>query len=109
MTETRARCIYNAILVKGNLTYDQMIIVRKGFSYAWELIGGTPGGNFPSVMAIWKMVKKANCADKVRSVLPERIPTVKQLKAAFTREWDPSGPTTFVEHMQRTIFGHEMY
>jgi hypothetical protein len=107
MTNARARSLYHAIYKAKQLTYHQMIVVRKAFAYAFELSGGTPGGNFPGVKEVWKLVAEGECAPKKNKVLPERIPTMSQLKVAFTREWVPEGSTTLVDHMTGNIAAHD--
>ena len=107
LTNTRARTLYNAIYKKRRLTVHQMIVVRKAFAYAFELSGGTPGGNFPAVKEIWKLVQSSQCADRKHKVLPDRIPTMTQLKKAFTTEWKPKGKTTLVAHMLGCVAAYD--
>ena len=87
LTNVQARSIFYACYKRRQLTIHQLIVVRKGMAYAWELTGGLPGGNFPGVKEVWKIVRESNLAEQLHSVKPVRIPTPEELKVAFTREW----------------------
>jgi hypothetical protein len=107
MTNTRARTLFNTIYRKGQLTYHQMIVVRKGLAYAWEICGNEPGGNYPGVKEVWSLVSKLQCADQKVHVLPTRIPKMVHLKAAFTKEWDPEDGKSLIDHMTGCVAGHD--
>ena len=87
LTNVQARSIFYACYKRRQLTIHQLIVVRKGMAYAWELAGGLPGGNYPGVKEVWKIVRESNLADGLNSVKPVRVPTPEELKTAFTKEW----------------------
>ena len=109
LTNTQARAIYQDLYKKRTLTLHQMIVVRKALSFAFELTGGVPGGNFVGVKEVWGIIKKSTLADQMNHVkpLPHRIPTPKHLKRAFTSEWTPQSPMSLVEHSQGLVAGHD--
>ena len=90
LTNIQARAVFYECYKKRRLTIHQIIVVRKAMAYAFELTGGTPGGNFPSVKEVWKIVRESELAPKIHTVKPTRIPTPEELRKAFTKEWDAS-------------------
>ena len=87
LTNVQARSIFYECYKRRQLTIHQLIVVRKGMAYAWELTGGLPGGNYPGVKEVSKIVRESNLAEKINVVKPVRIPTPDELKLAFTKEW----------------------
>ena len=70
LTNVQARSIFYETYKRRRLTIHQLIVVRKALAYAWELSGGLPGGNYPAVKEVWKIVKADKTADQIHRVLP---------------------------------------
>ena len=71
------------------LTYDQMKVVRKMLSYAYQLKGGPPGENWSSLANVWAAVDPRQCAPQKKFILPTRIPRPRQLRSLLTTPWQP--------------------
>ena len=108
LTDSQAEGIYLAMWKKRSLTLDQMVVVRKAFAYAFELAGGTPGGNYPSVKAIWKLVRSKELAAAKGRVIPQRIPTVKNLRA-FGKPWSTASPLSLIKFCSGEICAHDSF
>ena len=109
LTNLQARTIFFDIYKRKQLTIHQLIVVRKSMSYAWELSGHVPGGNYPGVKEVWKIVKENLMAQQQHHVIPERIPEVHQLRVAFLKEWTPASPMTLVEYCGRLIAAYDLF
>ena len=107
LTETQARNIYLKIWQKKTLTYFQMVVVRKAFAYAYELRGGEPKGNFKGVKKVWSVVRKELLAAAQGRVLPERIPSVEDLRIAFTKEWTPAHSMNLVKFSSAVVSAYD--
>ena len=103
LTNLQARTIFFTIYQKKVLTLHQLIVVRKSLSYSWELTGHLPGGNYPGVKEVWKIVMPEKTAEQLHHVLPQRIPTVRELVRAFTKGWTPASPMSLVVFCQGLI------
>ena len=103
LTNLQARTIFFNLYRKEVLTLHQLIVVRKALAYAWELSGGLPGGNYPAVKEVWRIVKADKTADQIHRVLPSRIPTVRELVKAFTTGWTPESPFSLVSFCQGLV------
>ena len=103
LTNIQARTIFFNLYKKRSLTLHQLIVVRKALSFAFELAGGMPGGNFPGVKEVWKIVKDSNTATQIHHVMPARIPTVRELVRAFKKEWSPVSPMSLVKFCQGLV------
>ena len=107
LTNIQARAIFYECYKKRRLTIHQLIVVRKGMAYAWELVGGAQAGNFPGVKEVWKIVRESELAEKLNHVKPTRIPTPPELKEAFNKEWSPDSPMSLVEHCTGLIKAYD--
>ena len=96
MTDNKAKRIFYACYKSGNMTEPMLRAVRKSLAYAFELKGGQPLQNWPSVKGVWQTFKLCDLPKSEISQKPERVPTPQQLKRAFTTEWDPDCPMVFV-------------
>ena len=105
----QAKTIYYNAYKTQKLTMDQLIVVRKAMSHAWELAGGLPGGNFPGVKEVWRIVRSGKTASQIHKVLPERIPTVEELRHAFNQEWTPSSPMSLVTFSQGLLAAYDLF
>ena len=95
MTDNKAKRIFYACYKTGNMTEPMLRAVRKTLAYAYELKGGEPLQNWPSIKGVWQTFKLCNLPKSEMSQKPELIPTPQQLKRAFTTEWNPDCPMVF--------------
>ena len=109
LTNSQAKSIYYTMYKTEELTIDQLIVVRKSFAYAWELRGGTPGGNFLGVKDVWSVVRESKTATKKHHVIPERIPTPAELKVPFNTEWSPDSPLSLVHFCQGQLAANDLF
>ena len=103
LTDTQARGVYNACYNSGKLTMPMMIVVRKAMSYAWELSGHLPGGNYPGVKEVWGIVRQSELPGNTMTTIPDRVPQPDELKLAFTKSWVPDGPWSLIEYCQGLV------
>ena len=68
LTNLQARTIFFNIYKRKVLTIHQLIVVRKSLSFAWELTGGVPGGNYPGVKQVWKIVDERAMGKQINFV-----------------------------------------
>ena len=109
LTNLQAKTLFLNIYKNGTLTIHQLIVVRKHLSYAWELTGGVPGGNYPGVKEVWQLVRADQMQPQIHHVLPTRIPTVQELKRAFLKKWTPQSPMTFIEYCLGLVAGFDCF
>ena len=109
LTNLQARTIFFNIYKRARLTIHQLIVVRKGLAYAYELTGGTPGKNFPGVKEVWSVVREQTMAQQKHHVLPCRIPTPQELRIAFNKEWTPASPISLVGHCQSLVYVNDLF
>ena len=80
------KCIQSKVL-----TFDQLRAVRKSLAYTKELTGGKAGDNWPGVAVAWDTMNREELPSKLRTLLPQKIPTPDALKKAwttdYTRQW----------------------
>ena len=114
VTNQQAHTLYFNAYKSGKLTMDQLIVVKKFFSFCWELTGSrgephVPGGNYPSVKSISKIIDPKKTASQINFVLPKRIPTVAELKRALTLEWSPELGISFMDHCLGLIAACDLF
>ena len=107
LTDSQARTIYYAIWKTRALTIDQMIVVRKSFSYAYELKNNLTG-NYPGVKEVWKFVREAQLAPALRRVIPNKIPTVEELKV-FAKPWTIDCGMSLIQYCSGLICAHDAF
>ena len=107
LTNIQARSIFYHCYKQRRLTIHQLIVVRKGMAYAWELTGHPPGGNYPGVKEVWGIVRESNLAAQIKTVKPVRIPTPEELKVAFNKEWTRESPMSLVAHCSGLVQGYD--
>ena len=109
LTNVQARTLLFNAYKQKSLTMSQLVVVRKSLSYAWELTGGLPGGNYPGVKEVWKIVSPQQTRTQIHHVLPERIPTVAELIKAFTKDWTPASAMCFMRHCIGFLTSHDLF
>ena len=82
---------------ENGATKDQLRTVRKSLSYAFLLRTGTDGDNFEEVKQMWNSFDLTKMAEPQKSLLPERVPTPKELRVAFTTPWTTQSGMSFIE------------
>ena len=100
MTDNKAKRIIYECYTSGKLTWNQLKNIRKTLSYACELCGGNAKKNWPSLKGLFKDTfdPKTLLPGKVtNSTKPKKIPTAKQLKRAFTKQWSPRTKMPFMK------------
>ena len=73
----------------------QLQQVKKNWSYAYFLKTGNKGENFKEVTKMWKSMTKFPKAK--RPLLPDRVPTPKQLKTCLTTPWNDTNGMPLVD------------
>ena len=114
LTNSQAKTIMWEIWKKRSLTFPQMKAVRKSFAYAYELVGGPVHSNktkpnFPGVNAVWKNVKEDELPESTTTTIPQSIPTPKELKVAFTKEWTPQHSWCLMRYLQGLIQAYDLF
>ena len=107
LTNQQAKTIYFAVWKTRALTIDQMIVVRKSFSYAYELKHDATG-NYKGVKDVWKFVRESELAPALGRVIPQRIPTVKELKV-FGKDWTTDCGLSLIEYSSGLICAHDTF
>ena len=107
LTDSQARTIYFAIWKTKALTIDQMIVIRKSFAYAFELKNNLTG-NYPGVKEVWKFVRESQLAPALRRVIPQKIPTVEELKV-FRKDWTSDCGMSLLEYCCGLICAHDAF
>ena len=100
LTNAKVKNIMYRCISCGKLTIDQLKTVRKTFAYAWQLFrfkteDQQEDENWPCMKKMFKMVDLKKLPGKIRTTLPERIPTVNELKTAFMKPWTPGHSFSF--------------
>ena len=108
LTNRQAKTLYLACYRTRSLTIHQMIVVRKALAYAYELTGGEPKGNYRGVKQVWKLVDPLQLAAAKGRVIPQRIPTVKQLKV-FGKDWTTDFDGSLIEYSSGLICAHDAF
>ena len=109
LTNNQAKAILLAIWKKKTLTYSMMKGVRKSLAYAFELTGGAPGKNYPGVAEVWAVVREDKLPESTTTTLPERVPSPRDLKKAFTTPWTPECSMSFMEHSTGLVAGYDCF
>ena len=106
LTDFQAHALLFDVYKRRNLTMPQMTVVRKSLAYAYELTGGTPGGNFRGVKKVWEIVRPTALPKSTTTTLPEYVPTPEELKTAFTQKWTPESGMPYVKHCSGLVAGY---
>ena len=109
LTNKQAKTLFLAVYQTRSLTIHQMIVVRKSLAYAYELRGGEPKGNYKGVKQIWKLVDPKQLAPAKGRVIPQRIPTVKQLKVAFEKDWTTDFDGSLIDYSSGLVCAHDSF
>ena len=97
MTNLIAGNIIERLYESGKVGLDQLKQVRHSMSYAYYLVEGVQGENFPEVYAQWKTFDLTKLPAVRKPVKPTRIPTPQNLKVAFTTPWTPEHPLSLAQ------------
>ena len=110
LTNSQAQTLMWKIWMKRGLTFPQMLTVRKSLAYAYELTGGPiPKGNFPGVNRAWEHVREEKCVESSTTTLPQRIPTLNELKRAFTKKWSPQHQWCLMRYLQGLVQAGDLF
>jgi len=101
MTNNRAETIIWKLHQTGKMTKPMIESVSKMLAYTFEILGGRPQENFPSVRGAIKAMEWDQGDREVKSTLPERVPTPEQVKQAFTTPWN--GKWSLVKHCTAVV------
>ena len=107
LTNDQAKTIYFALWKSRALTIDQMIVVKKSFSFAFELANNKTG-NFPGVLGVHKFIRESELAPAYFTVKPKNIPTVEEL-TVFGQNWSPECGISLVEYSSGLICAHDAF
>ena len=92
-----ARVLYECLKSK-KFTFSQMRSVKKTLSYAYQLQGGEPGKNFTTIPGVWILVEsQKDLQPQHHFCIPTKIPLPKELKSAFSKEYDASCGWSFAD------------
>ena len=92
------------------MTWPQLKAIRKSLAYAYELTGGeTHNGNYKRVGMIWPVMRETECVPVTTSQKPKLIPTVEELKEAFTSPWDPEHPWSLMEFLGGLVCAYDTF
>ena len=105
LSNHQAQTIFWRIFQKKTMTMTQMNVLSKALSFAFELRGGAPGGNWPGVDEVREIVKVQHqlLAAPKGSVIPNLIPTPPEIKIAFTSEWTPENAMSLLPWSQGLV------
>ena len=112
LKNSQAKTILWDIWKKRSLTFPQMKKVRQSLAYAYELSGGPrvkPRGNYPGVNSAWDNVKEELCVESSTTTLPQSIPSMSELKKAFTKEWTPQHSMCLMEYLQGLVQAYDLF
>ena len=96
MTSYKAEQIMFELWMKKSLTPTQMCCVSKALCFSHELRGFPKKVNWPSVRKIQALIIESELAPKKFSVVPTKVPSVAQLKAAFDTEYSEECTWTLI-------------
>ena len=103
MTDTKAKSILLKCIQSGKLTMNELKCVRKSLSYAYELVHKESGLNWPCIPRVWKSIDMDLLHEPKKPLMPQVIPTPKQLKRAFTKQWTPDHSMSLVKNSCGTV------
>lgn len=110
LKSSQAKTIIWKIWGKRSMTYPQMKKIRQSLAYAYELSGGSkPKGNYAGVNNAWDNVVPEQCVESSTTTIPQSIPTMDELKKAFTREWTPQHSWCLMEFLQGLIQAYDLF
>ena len=114
LTNAKVRKIMFACISSYKLTLDQLKAVRKAFAYAWQLYtrkteDQEEDDNWPCMRKLFKTIIRKKLPGKIRTTLPERVPTVDELKTAFTKQWSPEHPFSFSKFCQAVPAAYDTF
>ena len=115
LNEKKVQEIVYEILERKRLTMPQLEAVRKALSYAWQLKHGctvyTPQKhrNWNSVKSLYATIVHKDLPPVEQSTLPTHLPTYQQLEDAFTREWHPEHPMTYLEFESSLVCAYDTH
>lgn len=109
LTNKQAKTLFLACYQTRSLTIHQMIVVKKALAYAFELTGqGKPKGNYLGVKEVWQLVKPTELAGAKGSVIPQRIPTIKELKV-FGKDWTTDFDGSLIDYSSGAICAFDAF
>lgn len=96
MTDARVGTILEKCGESNVITKANLFEIRKMLSFTFQLQGGPRNSNFPCVHDCFDAMDIDDLKPTFRSLLPKRLPSMAQLRMAFTTPWDRSkGPYLF--------------
>ena len=109
MTDKIAGEIVERVYDSRKVSVDQLKQVRHSLSYAYYLVTGKGGENFPEVGAQWRSFALKDLPKAKRPLKPTRIPTPQNLKKAFTTPWNREGGTSLANHMSGVMSSYDTH
>ena len=64
---------------------------------------------YPGVKVVWHIVRESELADALATVVPRRIPTVRDLKVAFTKDWTTDSPLNLMEYSSGLVCAYDAF
>lgn len=62
---------------------------------------------YRGVKVVWQIVRQSELADALATVVPRRIPTVRDLKVAFTKDWTTDHPLSLMDYSSGLICAYD--
>ena len=114
LTNAKVKRIMFACITSQELTIDQLKNVRKTFAYAWQLYrfktaDQEADDNWPCMKRLFKAVDLKKLPGKIRTTLPDRVPTVGELKTAFMKPWTPGHAFSFSKFCQAVPAAYDTF
>ena len=114
LTNAKVKRIMFACISCYKLTIDQLRTVRKSLAYAWQLYSHKTADqeeddNWPCMRRLFTTIDYKKLPKKIRTTLPERVPTVDELKVAFTKPWTPAHPFCFSKFCQAVPAAYDTF
>lgn len=107
MTDTKAKTILLKCIKSGKLTIDELKCVRKSLSYAYELVHHESGLNWPCIPRVWKSINLELLHGQKKHLMPTVIPSPKQLKRAFTKQWTRNHSMSLLKKCCGTVAAYD--
>ena len=113
LTEATVKRIMFRIIQRNKLSKSQLQSVRKAFSFAYQLQTGTKGNpgakdcNYKVIKQLWKTIDETKLPPAENSNYPTKIPTPRELKTGFRKEWTKDHEDNFLRFVDGTICAYD--
>ena len=109
LTGLQAATVIDTCYRTKQCSKDQLRTIRKSLSYAHFLTTGESEENYPEVVNVWNTFDFKKAAKPSKSLLPQRVPTLIELKTAFTTPWSAENPMDYVRWSAGLLIAWDVY